>query len=356
MASPRRRLCGPSPGCCRARGTTAEWASSWARTSRLMAASCSGQSPAGRGPAPGRRRPGRSARRPGRPCRGHGCRGRWERRRAGRPGGAWTAPRRRPRAAGPGPPGRSAPGRGSPLLGPSRAIRFSGSRSLTSVRRRLDLRDPAGPGPAAAGRPGPPRRPGAAGRHLGRGGLGAAVGDRVPALDVRGPGAGRQLHGRRRHHQGGGGGGLDGPAPVRRRPDRRAPGPTAGHRLVGHGQRPGSAHRDAAPLGRLDGAGRQRALSLSLSLSHTHTHTPARATSWPPPFPASPSGTWAGCSAAPCGACGCWPWAWPCCGARPPSPRDRPRGRLGARADGLNGRARGFLTSRSVCGRLGPSA
>ena len=45
--------------------------------------------------------------------------------------------------------------------------------------------------------------------------------------------------------QGGGRGRLDGPAPVRRGPVGRAPGPAAGHRLVDHRQRADPAHRDA---------------------------------------------------------------------------------------------------------------
>src|SRR4029453_16259139 len=46
MASPRRRPCGPRPGCWRAKGTTAGWASRWGRMAWLSVASCSVQSPA----------------------------------------------------------------------------------------------------------------------------------------------------------------------------------------------------------------------------------------------------------------------------------------------------------------------
>ena len=91
----------------------------------------------------------------------------------------------------------------------------------------------------------------------------------------------------------------------------RAPGPTPGHRLVGHPVRGHPAQPGAAPLAR-----RHRARWSAWST------WPTRATSWPPPSPASRSGTWPACSAAPAGGCGWPPSVSPSCCApsRPPSP------------------------------------
>ena len=103
-------------------------------------------------------------------------------------------------------------------------------------------------------------RPGAAGGHLRGRHLGGPVADRVPALGVRRPAAGRLLRHRRRHHPGRGGRGLDRAAPVRRRAARRTPRPTARHRLVGHAQRDHPAQPGAAPLARRRRPRRQRDL------------------------------------------------------------------------------------------------